>query len=197
MLLKWARRIFGSPSKGKGSVNSGSTAERTFLTRPASFGQAYENWLSEGKATPWLDRLESAYNVYRAGMDPVDDSIDFMCFQSSAGAVICLQNEDSSAEEAMYLMEWMKDRVKALGYKLSVSDRISKGVMVKEKYYLKPPIHRGSPHEVPQMFGNITIELQFRNGDPANIKFHATHYHGRPYLPASPFEELLSHLWTA
>jgi hypothetical protein len=197
MLLKWARRIFGVSSRRKVPVNTVSPAERTLLTRPASFAQAYENWVTSGMATPWLDRLESAHNVYRAGMDPVDESIDFMCFQASAGVVMCLQNEDSSAEDAMYLMEWMKDRVKALGYKLAVADKISKGAIVKEKYFLKPPIHRGSPHEVPQMFGNITIELQFRNDHPANLKFHATHYHGRPYLPAQPFEALISHLWTA
>ncbi len=164
------------------------------IVRDVSFHESYDKWLSGESRKEWHERLRCAFNMHRASLDSQDDFIDFLEFRATTGFVMHLQNEEIPAIEASFIMDLLKDLTKKSGYRLSVSDRRKKGNVVVEKHYLKPPIHRGGGEPINQLYGNITIELTVKNYNPCSLKFIATHYQDRSYLPPLDISELLEEI---
>jgi hypothetical protein len=161
------------------------------IVRDAQYTAAYKTWLSGEDRQEWNDRLRCAFNMHRASVDSQDDCIDFLEFRATSGFVMHLQNEEIPALEASFIMDHLRDLTLKSGYRMSVSDRRTKGSLVIEKHYLKPPIHRGGCQPINQLYGNITIELTIKQGNPCSLKFIATHYQDRSYLPPLDISELL------
>jgi hypothetical protein len=143
-----------------------------------------------------MDRIRCAYNVHLAGMDPQDESIDFLEFRATAGFALHIQNESLRPGEAGLLMDHLRDRVRALPYRLSLSDRRIRGGDMVERHYLKPPLQVPGPEgPIDQQYGNITIEVQYRRGEPVHLRFMATHYQDRQYGQPLEFENLVRELF--
>lgn len=193
MLLSWFKKWLGH-SKPITQVTSTAPTTQEPLTREGSFHEAYKIWLASPRPGQWLERLRCAFNVYRAELDPQDDGVDFMCFQASRGFVLYLQNEEMIKNEGAFIMDLLRDKVLDEGYRLAHSDRLHRGSCLLEKHYLKPPINRDFERPAPQLYGNITIELQCRHQCEVNLKLVATSYEDRSYAPALPFSRLLESL---
>lgn len=166
------------------------------LSRPAGHESALRAWSDSPDCEAWLDRIRCAYNVHLAGMDPQDDCIDFLEFRATSGFALHIQNENLQPGEAALLMDHLRDRVRSLPYRLSVSDRRIRGEGMVERHYLKPPLQVPAPGEpVDQRYGNITIEVQYRRSEPVHLRFMATHYQDRQYSQALEFSDLVRNLF--
>lgn len=162
------------------------------LSRPEGHARALAAWAESPTCEAWMERIRCAYNVFLAGMDPQDDCIDFLEFRATAGFALHIQNESLQPGEAGFLMDHLRDRVRALPYRLSVSDRRIRGADMVERHYLKPPLQVTAPGEtVDQRYGNITIEVQYRGGEPVHLRFMATHYQDRQYSQPLEFGDLV------
>lgn len=186
-VLNW----FRPQSRGSAAV---APERQEPLSRREGYAGAYRAWLERGDARVWSERLREAFNLHRAGLDPQDDSIDFLAFRATAGFVIHLQNECPNPEEIHFLLDLLRDRVRACGYRVALSDRrVQAGRMV-EKHYLKPPIHREGGQRAAQGYGNITIEVQYRDERLLHLRFIVTHYQDRAWLPPDDPNELFERL---
>jgi len=187
-VMTWFRR------KPAASPASAPPERQEPLVRSEDHRAAFRSWHKEGGALDWTERLRAAFNLHRAGLDPQDEDIDFLEFRATAGFVIHLQNECPRAEEISFLMDHLRDKVRETGYRLTLSDRRTRGDQVTERHYLKPPLHRTPGEPAPQRYGNITIELHYRAGQPLHLRFIATHYLDRAWLPAEEIGDLFEHL---
>lgn len=166
------------------------------LSRDSAFERARAEWEAGSVCASWMERITCAYNVHLAGMDPQDDCIDFLEFRATSGFALHIQNEDLQPNEARFLLDHLRDRVRRLPYRLALSDRRIRGREMVERYYLKPPLQVPAPGEpVDQRYGNITIEVQYRCDEPVHLRFMATHYQDRQYSPALDFGELVKEIF--
>jgi hypothetical protein len=188
---KFIRDLFSqnvkTPAPAVGEVHE-------LIVRDARYEKAYAAWLDGEGRQEWNERLRCAFNLHRASVDSQDDCIDFLEFRATSGFVMHLQNEEIPAIEASFIMDHLRDLTLKSGYRMSVSDRRTKGSLVIEKHYLKPPIHRGRCQPINQLYGNITIELTIKQGNPCSLKFIATHYQDRSYLPPLDISALLEEI---
>lgn len=159
---------------------------------------AFREWKENEGDGAFLDRLRHAYNVHRAGLDPEDESMDFLEFRTTNGFILYLQDDPELADEAIHIMDDLRDRVRKMGYRLAVSDRRIRQRNGRqetvEKHYLKPPLNRSTGEPSDQLYGNITIELLRCTGHACNLKFITTYYTDRAYLPPRDFGELMDEL---
>ncbi|MCF8238694.1 MAG: hypothetical protein K9I85_11090 [Saprospiraceae bacterium] len=165
------------------------------LVRSPEDMQAHQQWKHQGGEEDFTDRLRHAYNVYRAGMDPEDTELDFMEFRTSSGFIIHLKDDESAGKEAPFIMDGLRDKILASGYRQTISERRiiqrKNRKEILERYYLKPPMDHQPGGAADQRFGNITIELLSCGQYPCNLKFITTAYPGRAHKPACSFGELM------
>jgi hypothetical protein len=193
MLLRWFKSLWGT-SKSSDVALPPTQPRQEALERQDAYPSLWRAWTASERPALWVDRLRCAFNMYRAELDPEDEGIDFLCFRSSRGFILYLQNEDLLPEEGGFLMDLLRDKVLAAGYRQAHADRVIYPDYVLEKHYLKPPLNRNFDRPAPQLFGNITIELQYRQQRPVNLKLVTTSYEDRHYAPALPFAELMESL---
>lgn len=191
LLHQWLPASIDSPAQRVQEVHE-------VLDRTEDERLAFRQWKAcQGDGT-FLDRLRHAYNVHRAGMDPEDEAVDFLEFRTTNGFILYLQDDPELAEDAIHIMDDLRDRIKKMGYRLAVSDRRIRNqngrLETVEKHYLKPPLNRSTGEPTDQLFGNITIELLKCTGHACNLKFIATYYTDRSYLPPHDFGELMDEL---
>ena len=91
-----------------------------------------------------------------------------------------------------HLMELLKERVLALGYRMQLADqRIGTDGLHRERYYLKPaPPADLSSGPIPQHYGNVLIECWGQDRADRHLKVLCTVYSDRLYAPPLPAEEL-------
>lgn len=162
----------------KANVGQATTVHE-WLTRNGEWSIEYSQW-KKVQGAEWLDRIRTGYNVFRAGLDPQDEGMDFLSFRTTAGLVIHFQNENISAAEAAFVMEAVKDKVVELGYVVKISDRIIRQDTTIEKYYLKAPVKRKlmKYDDIPA-YGNVTVELFYKKNMPVTLQCMSTYYNDR------------------
>lgn len=96
-----------------------------------------------------------------------------------------------------FLMEYLKNQMVYLSYRLAHSDRrikeISEHIETLEKYYLKPPSSKIYPKD--QLYGNVVIELAKHDKNEIHLKFLASIYSDHTYSKHRDFNELISILF--
>lgn len=182
--------ILGKPA----SAPSPRTENRIALVRDEGYLAACKHWQIQGHADAWIDRLRNAFNLYRAGLEG-ETCLDFLEFRASNGFAIHLQNEDFPAGESPFVMDLLRDRLLAQDYRLVISDRRIREDSMVDKHYLKPRLERQQQGPVHQRYGNITIELTHRRGEPVRLTLIATHYQDSHYHPPEDFRDLLERLF--
>ncbi len=191
ILLPWLRKPASEHPK---SIPE----QHDLLKRNKEESDHFLDWQMDGGHEAITERLRNAYNMYRSGLDPEDDELDFMEFQSTSGFVIHMKDNPECAKESACIQDYLRDQVLHLGYRLAVSDRrIRKKENRNEiidRHVLKPPMDKRCGEAVEQGYGTITIEVLSCSSHPCNLKFITTFYTGRNYRPAQPFGELMEHL---
>ena len=161
------------------------------LKRSPQFIKSFEEWKISAQAEDMKENISASYNDKLSSRPPV---IDIEIYHSSyANGFIIYPQKRGIQLPLEFLMEYIKDVLETEGYRLVHSDRKMKetGKIVTEldKYYLKPPIS----HEIPidQLFGNVIIELSYRNHEPSKFKLVANIYSDRLYGAPRNFEDLI------
>ncbi|MBR9921234.1 MAG: hypothetical protein GYB31_10380 [Bacteroidetes bacterium] len=158
----------------------------------------YEQWkekLVRRRMSSWL--LDQ-YAVFKVNPDHIDEAIDFLDTPSSKGFAIHFYKTGYALRECRHFLDYLKERVRAIGYRSQISDTRSwqseKYVETVERHYLKPKPDFSTPGKNKQAFGNIRMELKLRNDKPFQLTFSATTYKDHLYHPPEEFEGLMQHL---
>ncbi|MEZ4956794.1 MAG: hypothetical protein R2825_24770 [Saprospiraceae bacterium] len=157
--------------------------------------QSYRAWKESLEHRRSIDWLNNQYALWQALPNEVDDAILFLNTPSSKGFAVHFIESNLDLQHAAYLFDFLKEKVLTLNYRPQVSDTRTwsdkKAVQTLDRYYLKPRTSKTSEGKINQLFGNITIELLYRDNTPFNLKFRATAYHDRLYQPADDFQFLM------
>ena len=156
---------------------------------------AFEKWENSLIKRQLLHWLHDQYAVFLTDVNKLDQQIDFLQTPSSNGFVIHFNETNYQAIEIICLFDHLRNKTLTKNYKNYLSDRrtYTRGDSVesKERHYLKPPRPDFSSPKINQLFGNVTIELLFKNDHIIHLKYSATHYTDHKYLPPDPFEHLM------
>lgn len=166
------------------------------LHRSSAYLNTYEEWKQSPEAATLLRRVEKSYHMQKnqtEGLYPVH------LFNSAAANGFALSYHPSiSRQEFHYLLDYWRDRVLSLGYRLANTDRQIKDketyIQTTEKHYLKPPINR-KPPKTEQRYGNILLEYVLIDNQPSYLKLMVTIYTDHLFTKAEPFEELVEFLF--
>lgn len=165
------------------------------LKRSPQFIEAFENWKKSDKA---LEIFNDILNSYHDKLTNRHPTIDIELYHSpySNGILIYTTRKDYDLPFE-YIMEFIRDNLEKEGYRLVNSDRKIRETGDKveklEKYYLKPPISPEAP--IDQLFGNIIVELFYKNETPDRLRIMANVYSDRLYNEPKKFSELISLLF--
>jgi hypothetical protein len=181
-------KLFHFPEKvkeGKLPLVSG------IIERNLKFFEKYHTWLNS-------DEKDSFTEAFRKEFDLASESgSDLITRLNSPGAVGFLmhgEGDQIAIHQAEYLMEYWKDQILKLTYKLysSHSENFLRynSVILRERYYLKPVIRNLEP-PVSQEYGNVLIEMEINNDRLIYLKFLVTYYTGFNYRPALPYDDLV------
>ncbi len=168
------------------------------IQREAEFIQQYELWVNRLVKKRLFNWLSEQYAIYLTSPNDIDKGIDFLNTPSSKGFVIHFYKTNYTNQEGQFLLDYLKDKVLELSYLKQLSDVRSYNrpnwVETVERHYLKPqPIFKEG-EKINQKFGNIKIELLFKNEKVHQLKFSATIYKDHLYADASRFEALMQHI---
>ncbi|MFK7982089.1 MAG: hypothetical protein AB8G86_19065 [Saprospiraceae bacterium] len=160
---------------------------------------AYEQWKGLMVKKQLMNWLETEYVDFLKDGQPIDKNIIFLDTVSSKGFAIRFSELRYNTTQANQLFDYLKEKIMLLNYKTYAADikTYTKGKIIESlaKYYLKPSLKNmlsGPPFN--QEFGNINIELICQNDLPTLLKFSATVYNDRSYLPPKRFGALMEHL---
>ncbi len=158
----------------------------------------YDYWKETLVRRRLSDWLNQQYAIYKVLPNDIDEGLNFLNTPSSKGFAIHFHQTQYSKRDAVHFMDYLKERVLSLNYRTQISDaRVfnrTNWVEAIQRHYLKPRINFEEGKKTNQKFGNITIELVFRNDIPYQLKFQATTYSDSLYKDASDFSDLMNHL---
>ena len=142
--------------------------------------------------------LSDQYAIFQVLPADVDEALDFLDTPSTKGFVIHFHKTNYTRREAIHLFDYFKERVLHLAYKTQLSDtrmyNRPQWVETTERHYLKPRPRFEEGKKMTQAFGNVMIELEFRNDQIHNLRFRTTTYRDHQFEDAQEFKALMSEL---
>ena len=167
------------------------------IERTAAQQSDYDNWNKSLSKRRLLDWLHAEYVNYLVNPEHVDEAIDFIQVRATMGFAIHFHQTNYPLRDINHLFDYLKQQIQTTGYRPYSSDSRTYNrqnwVEQVDRHYLKPPINLREPGEkIDQKFGNITIELLFRNDKAYQLKFSATSYNDRNYKEAEDFNTLMN-----
>lgn len=156
----------------------------------------YETWKDSYILRQMRQWIKEEYEYYqRSNKTRPNSNIDFLRIPSSNGFIAHLRNTNYTRQEAIFFLDFLKDRVKTLNYRTQISDTrtYSRNSWVEtvERHYLKPRLEIIEGEKMDQQFGNITIELEIRDEVVHNLRLRATHYQDFNFLPVKDYKDLM------
>nr|WKN37851.1 hypothetical protein K4G66_03900 [Tunicatimonas sp. TK19036] len=161
--------------------------------------QAYERWKQSEEKKLLLRKMAQAY-YYKKTNIRSEMNVHILNMPSANGFAISY-HPNISAKHFQYMLDYLKDRVLLLDYRLVNTDRrmIEKKNYVEttEHYYLKPPLDvEGVANEpVDQRFGNVSVAQVFVDDRPSYLKVLVSTYSDRLYQDALHFDDFVTHLF--
>ena len=155
----------------------------------------YKTWVETLVRRRLQDWLFDQYAIFRKLPEDIDEALDFLNTPSSKGFVIYFHQTQYSKRDTRHFLDFLKEKVRELKYRIQISDTrtYKKGTWIEtvERHYLKPPPNFQEGGKFNQGFGNITLELVFRNENPYLLKLQATIYKDSLFHEADEFKELM------
>ncbi|MEM8969454.1 MAG: hypothetical protein AAGE93_23755 [Bacteroidota bacterium] len=179
--------------------NGLTTQIREVMHRSEKDQKAYEQWKNNGEQPKLLQKVAQAYYYKKTNIRSEID-VHILNMPTANGFAITYHPEIKE-KHFQYLLEYLKDRVMLLGYRLVNKDRriVEKPNYVEttEHYYLKPPITAESMEKMPidQQFGNVSLSQVFIDNRPSFLKVLVSFYSDRLYQEALHFDDFVSHLF--
>lgn len=187
----WLNDIGISSSESQPS-NSFSPVEQSVIDRSDDFKLQFNRWLlNDGK-----NRLISEIDRILSESGYTDRNITGFTILKSPGANgFQIDLDESNGNEFQYLIDYLRDQVKELGYVCYNSDqRIyerSFGLESVYRHYLKPRIRHDDTFPLDQRYGNVLIELFYKNEQAYKFKFLVTYYSDSKFKDPLSFQELV------
>ena len=158
----------------------------------------YEFWKNTLVCKRLKNWLNEQYIFFQISERETDESLDFLNTPSSKGFVIYFHKTRYSKRDVVHFFDYLREQVLAKNYRTQISDlrsyqRASWAETV-QRHYLKPRPTQTEDGRQIQQFGNVTIELTFRNDKVYHLKFRATSYRDRLFEEAYDFHDLLNAL---
>ncbi len=164
------------------------------LKRSQKFTSDYEIWKNSSYSNDLLDGISSALKLKKEGILSSPEVHQFSGDYSNGIAIT--YSKDIDHHHFHFLFDLLAERVKELGYKISVSDLIvtekKDYVESKEKHYLKIKTSDSIP--IDQKYGNVIIELVLIDDKPSFIRLMAHAYNDRLYKSPESFSGLAEYL---
>lgn len=168
------------------------------IHRSEDFLSQYENWKEQLTKYRLIDWLNHEYALHISQPNDVDTALDFLNTPSSKGFVIHVHRTNYNKEEITFLFDYLKEKVLQLGYRTQISDTRTYNrpnwVERTDRHYLKPKPNFEETTKMNQLYGNINIQLVWRNDMAHYLKFSATHYQDHLYKEVYAFEGLMNEL---
>ncbi len=168
------------------------------IVRTEAEGDGLHQWRQSDCRSKALTYISDNFSIWKEKPCNQCDGIDFIKLPSYQGFIIHFMDLDHECGEVSHLFDYLKDRVLALGYKVQVSDeRVfekSKWRERIERHHLKPRVLYKQEEKMEQKFGNINIELRYRDNEPMHLKFAAATYFDCQYKNAEEFGQLMEHI---
>lgn len=178
-----------------GTAATACQAEWQPLVRTKAQQKAHARWVAQRVYLNWMGPFFKAYHFQKTNVRGSGLRVQLLSECGRQGAVF-FYDPSIGPGNFRHLFDFIRDRVLALGYHLSTSDRRRlphpEYTETIEKHFLKP-----TPGDCPQTgrcnqrFGNVTVDLVSINGQPGFIRFVSNPYHDRIFAPAHSFDELL------
>lgn len=182
------------PKKG-----GGTTQVREVMQRSEKDQRAYEQWRESDDKQQLLQEIAQAY-YYKKTNIRSDFDVHILNMPTANGFAITYHPRIQE-KHFQYLLDYLKDRVILLGYRLVNNDRRmtekSNYVETTEHYYLKPPLNAESMEKLPidQQFGNVSLSQVFVDNRPSFLKVLVSIYSDRLYQDALHFDDFVTHLF--
>lgn len=155
---------------------------------------AYEEWMEIKGYFPFNALLKEQY----AKSQEQGSNVAMCTFMSrgTASGFVIYPNEYLDDSEFAHYFDYLHKKVLTLGYRKYLSDykQFIKQDHIKriERHYVKPKLTRDpKATQANQRFGNITIELEYKDEKIKYLKLLASVYNDRLYSKALPFGELI------
>jgi hypothetical protein len=189
--------------KGLFKKSEESTAANPFMReaieRTETESADYELWKRTRSRDQMLAFINQQYANSLIEPERVETTaIDFINSASTKGFVMYFSERRDSLRDFCNLFDYLRERVLELGYVSYMSDErtYNKDLWVEtiQRHYMKPSQrqHKSeNPDKFVQLYGNVMIELFFRNNELANLKFRATSYNDHKFEEAHNFSDLM------
>ncbi|WP_258104125.1 hypothetical protein [Marinoscillum sp. MHG1-6] len=165
------------------------------LKRSHNYSDHYQLWRDSELSNTLLNEISESLRLKEQGIVISPDVHQFRGDYSNGIAIS--YHEDIEKDHFQFLFDLLAERVKELGYKISVSDNLvteKEGIIEsKEKHYLKSRLSNERP--IDQKYGNIIIEYIKINDQPSFIRLMALAYNDRLYKDPENFQELAAYLF--
>ncbi len=143
-----------------------------------------------------VDWLHDQYAIFGVQPDNIDEAVDFLDTPSSKGFVIYFYKTRYSLRDITHLFDYLREQVLQLGYRTQISDsrtyNRAKWVEKVDRHYLKPRPSFQQEGKFDQKYGNVMIEIVYRNDQPFDLKFRATSYKDHQFKDAEEFRHLMN-----
>jgi hypothetical protein len=165
--------------------------------------QSYDLWKRTLAKQRFLDWLNIQYATFVMSDETgIDTAIDFLNTPSAKGFVIHFDEQMHNRGDFIHLFDYLQERVLEMNYKKYMSDirtynktrNDNTWVETIQRHYLKPRFKVLEDNTFDQRFGNIKIELFYRNDRIRNLQFSATRYSDRSYAEGNTFNDLMREL---
>jgi len=139
--------------------------------------------------------ISEQHVVFQINPDNLDEAVDFLDTPSSKGFVIHFYKTRYNHRDVVHLFDYLKEQVLKINYRTQISDTRAyerpNWVESVQRHYLKPRSQQNEQGKFNQQFGNVMIELTFRNDQVYNLKFRATSYQDFQFSEALDFKDLI------
>ncbi len=175
---------------------------REAISRSEDEQDAFSLWKRTHAAQKMLDFINAQYANHLIEPEKMDNSFDVLNSPSTNGFIIHFSDLRHNQKDIQHLFDYLKEITLKIGYKHYMSDTrtYNRKLWIEkvERHYLKPPIrfdeNEESKKRLIQRYGNILIELLFRNDQLANLKFRATNYNDHNFTEANNFSDLIKEI---
>ncbi|MCB0663320.1 MAG: hypothetical protein KDC24_11315 [Saprospiraceae bacterium] len=169
------------------------------LKRDREWLVQYEAWEHSTEINRFLGWVHEQWECFHHNFLDLHEGIDFLQTPSSNGLVLYFRRWEWPIKDPAYFLEFIKDRVSEQNYKIQVADRM---VYLKdgkqetvERYYMKPRLEFDENYKAKQRYGNILIELVYKNDQAFYLKLQATRYASHEHTTGYNFSQLLTALF--
>ena len=170
---------------------------RAAIQRSVDEQDAYNLWKRTHSPQKMLRYINKQYANHLIEPENMDNAFGVLDTPSTKGFVMHFSDLRDNAKDFKHLFDFLQEKVLEIGYKHYMSDTrtYNQPLWVEnvERHYLKPPIDFANEAKtiLKQRYGNILIELLYRNDPLVNLKFRATRYIDHSFTPAESFTDLI------